>query len=612
MLMFCSIRTYADEFARTNCLFDAVEVSFSDYFYPNDVSTETIYYDNGEIKYIRQYSNAAISNDKGNIYYKLFDEDWIYYGSIDKADQDVTGGSCKIFANYAFSETDFCSTPNAEYTDIFSINQVETYGVNILDYKWGNGKTINVAFDFYNKDYLYNSYLCKETLYPATCEDKIIEEVAKFANEWSEYGNIKFKFGVLWSQGDIRITFRNSLGGGNSAIGINSLKGKYNGEPSMTLGLNFNTTQEQLRRTTIHEFGHAIGFYHEHLSPKQPYQWNRSTIYSYYSGPPNNWDINTIDCNVIKPLDISRYKSVFVTNELDPKSIMIYPIQSNFVSQDNLNDYELCPEMGYKGYCVGWNTTLSDLDKWSVSQIYPFDGYTVCTYDISPSNKYVEDFGYFDSIEVTTQTECSWQALSNNDWIILDTNATKKSNGSIYYSVSYNSSNNPRTGTITIAGKTVTVTQSGKAIKPTAPSNLSATALSKSSIKIEWIDNSDNETGFYIEKWNGSSWDYYQIVEANITSFTDIGLQAGTTHNYVVQAYNSLGKSDYTDYVSATTNTGSKIYSYVDANGVRHYTDKLPIYKYVDSKGTIHLTDKPTTEHNYELIYIGSVSLPNS
>jgi len=256
-----------------------------------------------------------------------------------------------------------------------------------------------------------------------------------------------------------------------------------------------------------------------------------------------------------------------------------------------IGNWDLHSVMNYCNPEWSGNGNLSDNDILTVQTYYGYPDITQCTYDISPSNKYVEDFGAFDSIKVTTQTGCSWQALSNNDWIILDTNATKKSNGSIYYSVSYNSSNNPRTGTITIAGKTVTVTQSGKAIKPTAPSNLSATALSKSSIKIEWIDNSDNETGFYIEKWNGSSWDYYQIVEANITSFTDIGLQAGTTHNYVVQAYNSLGKSDYTDYVSATTNTGSKIYSYVDANGVRHYTDKLPIYKYVDSKGTIHYHD---------------------
>ncbi|MDM8565840.1 transglycosylase SLT domain-containing protein [Candidatus Halobeggiatoa sp. HSG11] len=75
-----------------------------------------------------------------------------------------------------------------------------------------------------------------------------------------------------------------------------------------------------------------------------------------------------------------------------------------------------------------------------------------------------------------------------------------------------------------------------------------------------------------------------------------------------------------------------KIYSYVDSNGVRHYTDKPPtyrskvkiheqpkdiekdgslkIYKYVDAKGTIHLTDKPNNS-SYQLIYIGGVTLPS-
>ncbi len=75
----------------------------------------------------------------------------------------------------------------------------------------------------------------------------------------------------------------------------------------------------------------------------------------------------------------------------------------------------------------------------------------------------------------------------------------------------------------------------------------------------------------------------------------------------------------------------SKIYSYLDSNGTRHYTDKPPtyrskvkihaqpkykekdgslkIYKYVDVKGTIHLTDKPNNS-SYQLIYIGGVTLP--
>ncbi|MDM8568433.1 lytic transglycosylase domain-containing protein [Thiotrichales bacterium HSG1] len=79
---------------------------------------------------------------------------------------------------------------------------------------------------------------------------------------------------------------------------------------------------------------------------------------------------------------------------------------------------------------------------------------------------------------------------------------------------------------------------------------------------------------------------------------------------------------------------GSNIYSFVDSNGVRHYTDKAPthrstvkihnkskskdsrlkIYKYVDSKGTIHLTDNLKNKPNnsrYKLIYIGGVKLPS-
>src|SRR5262249_46493881 len=41
---------------------------------------------------------------------------------------------------------------------------------------------------------------------------------------------------------------------------------------------------------------------------------------------------------------------------------------------------------------------------------------------------------------------------------------------------------------------------------PAAPSGLSASALSASSIRFSWRDNSNNETGFKVYRWNGSAW----------------------------------------------------------------------------------------------------------
>ncbi len=89
---------------------------------------------------------------------------------------------------------------------------------------------------------------------------------------------------------------------------------------------------------------------------------------------------------------------------------------------------------------------------------------------------------------------------------------------------------------------------------PAAPSNLSATTLSNTEIYLYWDDNSNNETGFKIErKKAGGSYSQIDTVEANVTTYTDSGLSTNTTYYYRVRAYNSIGNSTYCTEVSAAT-----------------------------------------------------------
>jgi hypothetical protein len=92
-------------------------------------------------------------------------------------------------------------------------------------------------------------------------------------------------------------------------------------------------------------------------------------------------------------------------------------------------------------------------------------------------------------------------------------------------------------------------TLGGAVEPPAAPTNLSATAVSSSQIDLSWTDNADNETGFKIER------DSVQIdtVGANVTNYSDSGLEPSTTHTYRVCAYNGAGDSGYCDPASATT-----------------------------------------------------------
>jgi transcriptional regulator CtsR len=90
---------------------------------------------------------------------------------------------------------------------------------------------------------------------------------------------------------------------------------------------------------------------------------------------------------------------------------------------------------------------------------------------------------------------------------------------------------------------------------PAAPSNLAATAASATQVKLSWKDNSNNESGFKIERKTGTGGTYSQIATAaaNATAYSDTGVSAGTTYYYRVRAYNANGNSAYSNEASATT-----------------------------------------------------------
>lgn len=89
---------------------------------------------------------------------------------------------------------------------------------------------------------------------------------------------------------------------------------------------------------------------------------------------------------------------------------------------------------------------------------------------------------------------------------------------------------------------------------PNAPSNLNVLAVSSSRIDLSWSDNSNNETGFKIERRTETgSYVEIAIVGANITSYSDIGLSESTRYYYRIRSYNNAGYSDYSNEGSAVT-----------------------------------------------------------
>jgi hypothetical protein len=90
---------------------------------------------------------------------------------------------------------------------------------------------------------------------------------------------------------------------------------------------------------------------------------------------------------------------------------------------------------------------------------------------------------------------------------------------------------------------------------PAAPSALSAVAASSSQINLTWADNSNNESGFKIERSTDGGANYAEIFTtgANATSYSNTALSPATPYTYRVRAYNLSGNSAYSAAASATT-----------------------------------------------------------
>lgn len=90
---------------------------------------------------------------------------------------------------------------------------------------------------------------------------------------------------------------------------------------------------------------------------------------------------------------------------------------------------------------------------------------------------------------------------------------------------------------------------------PKDPTQLVVTPIDRTRLKLDWTDNSNNESLFKIERKLPTDPAFVEIatVGENVTTFTDTGLTPNTTYQYRVRAFNVAGNSGYTNTASGTT-----------------------------------------------------------
>jgi len=101
------------------------------------------------------------------------------------------------------------------------------------------------------------------------------------------------------------------------------------------------------------------------------------------------------------------------------------------------------------------------------------NGAAACNSSISPTIQNVAATGGGGTVMVSAQPQCPWTASSNVPWITVTSGATGTGNGSVGFTVVANTGAT-RTGTLTIAGNTMTVMQAG-ATSPSCTFSISPT-----------------------------------------------------------------------------------------------------------------------------------------
>jgi C1A family cysteine protease len=106
---------------------------------------------------------------------------------------------------------------------------------------------------------------------------------------------------------------------------------------------------------------------------------------------------------------------------------------------------------------------------------------SACSYLVTPGSQSLGQPAGSGTVTVATQAGCTWTAQSNVAWITIASGSSGSGNGTVNYSAAENAGAKSRSGTLTIAGRTFTVTQAGvpPSLTNRSPAN-GATAVSAS------------------------------------------------------------------------------------------------------------------------------------
>jgi hypothetical protein len=199
------------------------------------------------------------------------------------------------------------------------------------------------------------------------------DAVEQLASDWSNGTGVRFDFGNGRTcdpnrPSNIRVSFRRPSYWSYVGTDANLIRAD---QPTLNLA-NFDHEMDSRggftafqRGTILHEFGHAIGFKHEHQSPasgcSEEFNWNAlPEVLGYKPGEADE----KLRTNMMRLVDESSHRLYYT--EFDDNSIMLYSLDRRAFKDP---DHAEC-------YIPQQNTHLSQTDRVIAAKVYPASSYS--------------------------------------------------------------------------------------------------------------------------------------------------------------------------------------------------------------------------------------------
>jgi len=175
------------------------------------------------------------------------------------------------------------------------------------------------------------------------------------------------------------------------------------------------------------------------------------------SGDDFRYDNSYTSHKLLRLMEADGLEEIEQNNGVDADDFYLPPKIFDSQSVPNSNNY-----LGQNTGVIVDNLTTPGI---TISARFAVGG-SACNYQLSPTSQSFSASGGTGSMNVTADSGCAWTAVTSNSWIAITAGSSGSSNGIVSYTVAANTSTDQRTGTLTIGGKTFTVTQVGGSTLP--------------------------------------------------------------------------------------------------------------------------------------------------